>query len=194
MKTRCLSLIFAAFIALVPPAFAKQDAKEILKAIVRIRSKIPENARTAEILGTEREGSGVVIDSKDHILTIGYLIVEAETIEVVGHDGKPISATFIGYDHRTGFGLLRAEKPLHVAPMKLGQSSEVKEGDVVMLADNGGSGSVQQEADRQDREYRYQQQCHRRSCPFAIVARVTETGAGWRNLGVGKTLDWLAVR
>lgn len=143
MKTRCLSLIFAAFIALASPAAGDQDAKEILKAIVKIRSIVPEKARTAEILGTEREGSGVVIDSNGHILTIGYLIVEAETIEVVGQDGKPISAAFVGYDHRTGFGLLRAEKPLDVVPMKLGQASEIKEGDPILVASHGGSDSVQ---------------------------------------------------
>jgi len=75
----------------------------------------------------------VVIDSKGHILTIGYLIVEADTIEVVGPEDKPVKATFVGYDHSTGFGLLKTDKPLAVPPMKLGKSSTVKEGDPVIV-------------------------------------------------------------
>ena len=98
MKRGCLSLIFVILIALASPVSGDQEAEEILKAIVKIRSIVPENARTAEILGTEREGSGVVIDSNGHILTIGYLMIEADAIEVVGPRGKPISAAFVGYD------------------------------------------------------------------------------------------------
>ncbi len=143
MKKGCLLLIFALLLALGSPSSGKQEAEEILKAVVKIRAIVPEDARTARILGTEREGSGVVIDSDGHVLTIGYLILEAEAIEVVGHDGKPISAAFVGYDHSTGFGLLRTEKPLGVVPMKLGQSSEVEEGVPVVVAAHGGSDSVQ---------------------------------------------------
>jgi len=124
-------------------AYADQDPKEILKAIVKIRAVIPKDAHSAGTLGTEREGNGVVIDSKGHILTIGYLIVEAETIEVTGPEDKLLKATFIGYDHNTGFGLLRTEKPFEVVPMKLGQSSEVKEGEPVLVAGFGGTDSVQ---------------------------------------------------
>lgn len=143
MKRSCLAVIFAAFVVFIVPAYADQTAEEILKAIVKIRSVIPKEAHTASILGTEREGNGVVIDSKGHILTIGYLIVEAETIEVVGPEEKPVHATFVGYDQNTGFGLLRAEKPLNVVPMKLGQSAKVKEGEPVLVAGYGGTDSVQ---------------------------------------------------
>jgi len=122
--------------------YADQAAEEILKAVVKIRSVIPKDARTASTLGTEREGNGVVIDKEGYILTIGYLITEAETIEVVGPDGKTVDATFVGYDHPTGFGLLRANKPLDVTPIKLGQSSTLKAGDPVLVAGHGGSDSA----------------------------------------------------
>jgi S1-C subfamily serine protease len=143
MRGTCLLVILAVLIAFGIPAYAGQSAEEILKAIVKIRAIIPGDAHTARTLGTEREGNGVVIDSKGHILTIGYLIVEAETIQVIGAEDKPVKATFVGYDHKTGFGLLRADEPLGVAPMKLGQSSEVKEGDPVLVAGHGGRDSVQ---------------------------------------------------
>ena len=143
MKRICLTVIFAVFIALCAPAYADQAAEEILKAVVKIRSIVPKDARSARTLGTEREGNGVVIDSKGHILTIGYLISDAETIEVTGPEGKPVNATFVGYDHNTGFGLLRTDKPLNVQPIKLGQSSAVKEGEPILVAGHGGKDSVQ---------------------------------------------------
>ncbi len=142
MKRNLLVVLFI-FFALNAPAYAEQSAEEILKAIVKIRSVIPANAFTARTLGTEREGNGVVIDSKGHILTIGYLIVEADTLEVTTGEGKTISASFVGYDHDTGFGLLKADQPLTITPMKLGKSSEVKQGEPILMAGHGGTESVQ---------------------------------------------------
>ena len=124
-------------------AYAEQAPEEILRAIVRIHSTVPEDARTAVALGTERKGSGVVIDKEGYVLTIGYLILEAERIEVVGQGGEALKASFVAYDHNTGIGILRAEKPFKVTPMKLGQSSEVTVGDPVLVASYGGPDSVQ---------------------------------------------------
>ena len=140
---RSLLVVFSIFFALMGPAYGEQSAEEILRAIVKIKSVVPANAFTARTLGTEREGNGVVIDSKGHILTIGYLIVEAETLEVTTGEGKTIGASFVGYDHDTGFGLLKADQPLKITPMKLGKSSEVKQGDPILMAGHGGTESVQ---------------------------------------------------
>jgi S1-C subfamily serine protease len=138
-----MSLIVAFFLLICLPVSAEKDPKEILRAVVKIKSIIPENARTARILGTEREGSGVVIDSEGHVLTIGYLILEAERIELTGPDGKTGRAKFVAYDHRSGFGLLRSERSLDTTAMKLGQSSEIEVGAPVLVAGHGGTGSVQ---------------------------------------------------
>ena len=124
------------------PANAQQ-AEEILKAVVKIHATIPAEAFTAKTLGTEREGNGVLIDPKGLILTTGYLILEAEKIEILGHDGKAIPGRFVGYDHETGFGVLRAEKPLDIEPIKMGDPSKVEEGDPVLIAAYGGKESVQ---------------------------------------------------
>jgi S1-C subfamily serine protease len=148
MKRIGLFVIFFLSVVLIGPGYADQPsdktmkAEEILKAIVKIRSVVPKDAYTAGTLGTEREGNGVVIDTEGHILTIGYLIVEAETIEVIGPGEHPIPAKFVGYDYNTGFGLLRADKPLQVMPMKVGQSSIVKAGDPILIAGHGGKDSV----------------------------------------------------
>jgi S1-C subfamily serine protease len=143
MKRAGLVLLVLVTLAFVSPIDAAQAPEEILKAVVKIRAVVPNDAFTAATLGTEREGNGVVIDSKGHILTIGYLIIEAETIEVLGPEGNPVSATFVGYDHQTGFGLLRANQPLSVTPMKLGESSKVEEGEPVLVAAHGGSETIQ---------------------------------------------------
>ena len=143
MKKAWPGLVLVVLLALTVSVYADSTAEEILKSVVKVRAIIPKEARTASTLGTEREGHGVLIDSEGHILTIGYLIVEAETIEVTGPEGKSIRASFVGYDHDTGFGLLRVESTLGVAPIQLGQSTDLKTGDPILVAGHGGSDSVQ---------------------------------------------------
>ncbi|MGD9262462.1 MAG: S1C family serine protease [Desulfobacterales bacterium] len=124
------------------PTSAADKAGDILKAVVKIRAQVPEDAATASLLGTEREGNGVLIDSNGHILTIGYIILEAESIDVISSENDVVEADFVGYDYDTGFGLLRAKKTINATPMDLGQSSELKEGDPVLIAGHGGSKAV----------------------------------------------------
>jgi len=135
--------ILLIFLAVCPFSANGEQAEEILKAVVKISATVPAEAFTAKTLGTEREGNGVLIDSKGLILTTGYLILEAEKIEILGPEGKAIPASFVGYDHETGFGLLRAERPLNIEPMKFGNPAKVEEGDPVLIAGYGGKDSVQ---------------------------------------------------
>ena len=135
--------IFLTIIMMIVPAYAQQEAEKILNAIVKVKSTIPDSARTARILGAEREGNGVLIDSQGHILTIGYLILEADHIEIVDQEGQEIPAHYVGYDHKTGFGLLRSDKVLKIPPIQLGQSSDVKAGDPVLVLGYGGAEAVQ---------------------------------------------------
>jgi S1-C subfamily serine protease len=106
--------------------------------VVRIKSHINPQGRTIEALGWEREGSGTVIDSNGLVLTIGYLIVEAYAAEVTDSNGHTVPADVVGYDHETGFGLLRTVEPLKLKPMPLGRSAELKEHDPVLIASSGG--------------------------------------------------------
>jgi S1-C subfamily serine protease len=125
-------------IGLILPATSAFSADSTLRAIVKVRTVVPDSARTAAALGTEREGNGVIIDKDGLILTIGYLILEAESIEVVVGSAAPVPASFIAYDHETGFGLLRITPPKGVEPVELGRSADVKEGDPVLIAAHGG--------------------------------------------------------
>jgi S1-C subfamily serine protease len=103
-------------------------------SVVRVKSKAMRDARSAATLGTEREGSGVVIDSKGLVLTIGYLVTEAESVEISTTDGKKYPATVTGYDSATGMGLLKALVPLPVKPVDFGESSKISERDLVLIA------------------------------------------------------------
>lgn len=143
MKNAWPVFVLVVLVALTGPVYADPTAEEILKAVVKVRAIIPREALTASTLRTEREGHGVLIDSEGHLLTIGYLIVEAETIEVTGPEGKSARASFVGYDHDTGFGLLRTDSPLGVTPIQIGQSTELKTGDPILVAGHGGSDSLQ---------------------------------------------------
>jgi S1-C subfamily serine protease len=140
--TAMMCLLPLVLILLCFPAYAEGNPKEVLQSVLKIRAVVPESARSAATLGTNREGHGVLIDSEGLILTTGYLIMDSESIEVTGPDGQTIQAGFVGYDYTSGFGLLRARSPIPVAPMKLGRSSEVKEGDPVIVAGSGGADSA----------------------------------------------------
>lgn len=111
-----------------------------LDAVVKLSIKAVSNARTAENLGAEREGTGVVFGEKGLILTIGYLILEAGSILVVAGDGRVYPASVVGYDHASGFGLLRAG--IDTRPFEMGSSADLRELATVLVAAHGGAGGV----------------------------------------------------
>ena len=120
------------------PARGRLDVEAMLGAVVQVRMKAIAGARSSATLGAQREGSGVVIDDRGHILTIGYLVTEADSIEVVTSSNRTVPAVLAAYDHATGFGLLRATSPLGVAPMALGSSDALAVREPVMILPAGG--------------------------------------------------------
>lgn len=121
---------------------AVQEVLDVLSAVVEIRATVPADARTAGSLGTERQGSGVVIDADGLIVTIGYLILEASNVSVVTARGDTVPASIVAYDHETGFGLLRAAGVLNLKPMRLGNSDRVAEWEPLLVSAFGGPGVV----------------------------------------------------
>jgi S1-C subfamily serine protease len=111
-----------------------------LEGVVKLSIKAVPDARTAENLGDEREGTGVVFGEKGLILTIGYLILEAGSILVVAGDGRVFPASVVGYDHATGFGVLRAG--IDCRPLEVGSSAEVRELATVLVAAHGTAGGA----------------------------------------------------
>ena len=116
----------------------EREAGEMLGAVVRIRMKAIPNARSNTTLGPSREGTGVVIDERGHIVTIGYIVIEADSIEITTQDERTVPATLIGYDHASGFGLLRSGAPLGVKPMPMGQAADLAMREPVMVLPAGG--------------------------------------------------------
>jgi S1-C subfamily serine protease len=122
-------------IGLGPLAWAQSP----LDSVVGVRAAIPADARTAEVLGTEREGSGVVIGADGLVLTIGYLILEAASAEIALSGGLTIPADIVAYDYETGFGLLRPITDSGVRPIELGDSAKLAVENPVMVASFGGA-------------------------------------------------------
>ena len=114
-------------------------ARETLSAVVGVRTKILANARSAATLGTQREGSGVLV-REGYVATIGYLVIESESIEVTGADGKSVPASLAGYDHASGFGLLKLLAPLAGKPLPIGDSRAAVEREPALVAAHGGDG------------------------------------------------------
>ena len=98
---------------------------EVLPAVVGLHTTVPEDRRSAQSLGSEREGHGIVIDGDGLVVTIGYLIMDADTITITDSEGRTVPASIIGYDYESGFGLVRTRRPLPVKPMPFGDSDQL---------------------------------------------------------------------
>jgi S1-C subfamily serine protease len=118
---------------------AQAGPRETAAAILGVKAEVPAEARTADSLGRQRSGSGAVIDAGGLVLTIGYLIVEAAAVDLYDGESKRIPAEVVGYDHETGFGLVRATEPLDVAPIPLGSSKDVAIGDALLVLSRDGA-------------------------------------------------------
>ncbi len=125
-----------------PPDQAKPedfgfDLNRALESVVALQSEIPEDGFTAPILGVKRAGSGVVIGENGLVLTIGYLITEAESVWLTSAEGRLTPAHALAVDQETGFGLVQALDRLGLPALDLGRSSEAKRGDPVIVAAGG---------------------------------------------------------
>ena len=118
------------------------DVEAMLSSLVSVRSEVPEDALTASVLGTERMGNGVVIGDPGLVLTIGYLVTEAQTLWITDHQGLAVPGHVLGYDQESGFGLVQALQPLPAPAMDLGVSAACDVGDPIVLAGHGGGDAL----------------------------------------------------
>ena len=127
----------------VPPANQPRpgdysfDLDRVLASVVGLHSIIPADAFLADTLGTERAGNGVLIDD-GLVLTIGYLITEAETVWLHLGDGRVVEGHALGFDSETGFGLVQALGHIDLDPLPIGSSAATQLGDRVMVGGAGG--------------------------------------------------------
>ncbi len=115
------------------------DLDAALAAVVGLKVTVSSDAFTAETLGTERAGNGVIIRKDGLVLTIGYLVIEAETIWIQLADGRAVPGHLLAYDHETGFGLVQALTRTDFPFLELGSSLEARIGDDVVVGGAGGA-------------------------------------------------------
>ena len=112
------------------------DTSRFAASVVRVDARIVEDGRTVEMLGNRRTGSGVILDEST-VLTIGYLIMEADRVTVSTAAGQSVPASVLAYDHASGFGLLRTALPVHGQPLPLGDSDRVRQQQRVLTIGQG---------------------------------------------------------
>ena len=141
MLARLLSLIAVVF-ALIPGTGQARDAdpagtlRPPAASIVRIEARALEGATSAASLGPRRSGSGVIIGER-LVLTIGYLLLEVESVEVTTATGRQVPGSVAGYDHATGLGLVRTALPMDARPIELGDSDRITERQKVLTVGQG---------------------------------------------------------
>jgi len=114
------------------------DLERRLSSVLTLESRVSDDAATARTLGTYRPGNGVVIGAEGLVLTIGYLVTEADDVTLTTGDGRRIPAHVLGIDQATGFGLVHALEPLGLPPLPIGDSRRLRPEAAVIAAGGGG--------------------------------------------------------
>lgn len=120
----------------------EEPSARAANAVVKLSIKAVADARTADTLGAEREGTGIVIDKRGLILTIGYLLLEAASILVMTRDGRIYPASVAGFDHASGFGLVRTLSGLSSDAVELGESGALHELQTVTILAHSAAGGA----------------------------------------------------
>ncbi|MEP7300400.1 MAG: S1C family serine protease [Caldimonas sp.] len=150
-------------------------------AVVGVQVRALSDARSSATLGRVREGSGVVIAEDGLVLTIGYLILEADHVDLVDSGGRQLPARVIAYDLASGFGLLQALAPLPLPPAPLGSSAAVKSDEPLMIASGGGDGDLSLARMVSRRAFSGYWEYHIDGALFTAPARIDHSGAGLFN-------------
>lgn len=185
--TLCLaSVAFAATPATSPSAPSDLEARSralerASQAVVGIQALALEEARSNATLGRLRQGSGVVIGPDGLVLTIGYLVLEADQVQLVLDEGRAVPARVVGYDLATGFGLLQPLAPLRIAAVPLGGSGAVAADEPLLVASGGDSGQLSMARLVSRRSFAGYWEYRIDDALFTTPARTDHSGAGLFN-------------
>ena len=162
-------------------------------SVVGLRAKAVEDARSASTLGRERQGSGVVIGPGELVLTIGYLVLEAEQVQLLTDDEREVPARLVGYDVATGFGLVQPLVPLRIEPAPLGSGAPLARGETLMVVSGGEEGAISAAQLVSRRNFSGYWEYHVDGALFTAPARADHSGAGLFNscgelVGIGSLL------
>ena len=162
-------------------------------AVVGLEATAVEEAGSAATLGRERQGSGVVIERDGLVLTIGYLILEADHIDLALGGGRKVPARVVAYDLATGFGLVQALTPLQTEPAPLGNSTAFPADQPLLIASGGEDGGLSLAKLVSRRAFSGYWEYHIENALFTAPARPDHSGAGLFNvdgelLGIGSLI------
>ncbi|MED5619702.1 S1C family serine protease [Ideonella sp. BN130291] len=162
-------------------------------AVVGVRAIAVEGARSTDSLGPARQGSGVVIGPDDLVLTIGYLIIEADQVQLLLDDGRELPARVVAYDQDTGFGLVQALAPLRLEPVPLGDAQQLQAEEPLMVVSGGEQGGISLARLVSQRAFSGFWEYHIDNALFTAPARMDHSGAALFNargelLGIGSLL------
>ncbi len=186
--------------AAAPPETAASDQSARLnalalarRAVVGVEAVAVEDARSIRTLGRQRSGSGVVIGGEGLVLTIGYLVLEAESVDLVIDGERSLPARVVSYDVATGFGLLQALAPLRIAPVAVGTAARLDPQEPLMIASGGADGAVSVVRLVGQRPFSGYWEYHLDNALYTAPARRDHSGAGLFNaqgelVGIGSLL------
>jgi S1-C subfamily serine protease len=164
-----------------PPAFTADRLEALQRAhvaTVGVRSQAVDDATSNETLGRRREGSGVVIEADGLVLTISYLVLEAERIELEVEPGRFVPARVVGLDIATGFALLRPLVPIDLPAVPLGSSAGIGRRQPLLFSS---SDQVSLAALVMQRPFSGSWEYHLDAALFTAPARTDHSGAGLFN-------------
>ena len=192
-----LGLVFGLQAHAADPSSAIEAQSRALQrasaAVVGLRALAVEDARSAATLGRTRQGSGVVIGNGDLVLTIGYLILEAEQVQLITDDEREVPARLVGYDVATGFGLVQPLAPLRIEPAPFGSGAALARGEALMIVSGGEDGAISAAQLLSRRNFSGYWEYHVDGALFTAPARPDHSGAGLFNgrgelVGIGSLL------
>ncbi|WP_418315774.1 S1C family serine protease [Piscinibacter sakaiensis] len=163
-------------------------------AMVGLRSVAVDGAGSIRSLGQHRIGSGVLIDDAGSlILTIGYLVLEAEDVTVELDDGRSFPARVVAYDLASGFGLVESLAPLPRPSAPFGRAAGMNPHQPLMIATGGSDGSLSIVRLVSSRPFTAYWEYHIDAALFTAPPRADHPGAGLFNsdgelLGIGSLL------
>jgi S1-C subfamily serine protease len=102
-----------------------QMVERMMQSVVAVQARTDDDASTVRTLGQRRQGSGVVI-GPDLVLTIGYLLIEAQSVDLIDRQGRRVPGQVRAVDTISGFGLIRSLVPLRLEPIVMGNSDAIK--------------------------------------------------------------------
>jgi len=117
--------------------------EKVSQSVVNIASVKMMQDQLFRVFPVQGVGSGIIIDSRGHILTNNHVIDGTDRLRVTLGDSKQVSAKVVGTDEETDLAVVKAE-PLEIysndevkfQPANLGNSEGLKVGQIVMALGN----------------------------------------------------------